>query len=403
MSDIPRLSLLTMINGLAFLVLGGLIGISMLWQLQGLSLLKPLLPLFNAHWFLMIYGFFLALIGNELLVVLSLEWSRATAINDLIGFFYAMLLASNILYLVGIHYLAYVVLLLAFIPLIVHVRGTYLRPSYLGMKPTQYNHLILTTLIITAIIVLYAASQSLMGGSELTPMLSLVFPVGTIMAILNRDLSLITGIRVMILRQYTALTYALIVLGILSMPILMYTQYMAISGLFLVAGSIMTMVTSGLFKAKVKGKVLSIVELITAFTWLAISGTALIVGEAYQWPNYMWSLHDIVIHTITLGFLFNVIFGVDVLLTDWLLAYVGTPTVTVRIRNQSIPKRLLTPYILLNMGIILRLVYDVGIVSWIEILSGVLSGLGILLFLGQNMVRIIINQRIKKRHITRVV
>lgn len=392
MSSIPRVSLITMVMGLGLLVFGGLLGISMLWQGQGIGLLRVLLPYTDSHWFIMVYGFFLALIGNEILVVLSMEWSGRPAILDLQLFFLIMLASSITLRILGLHYLSYVLTALAFLPLVFHVKTTYLKSSILGLKPTLYNYLILTTLIITVGVILYAAYGSLNGVTVYVPIMSLVFPVGTILAILVRDLSLITGVRVSVPGYYHVLMYSLVIIGVLSMPTLAYTQYSIIPASLIIMGSIMAILGSGLLRAKTS-RPLSIIELYTAFSWLMASGTLIITA---QLTNKPWDYVDAFIHSITLGFLFNVIFGVDVILTDWLLAYGGRGgAVTVRVgrsMRRSIPKALILPYMLLNLGVALRVIYDIALIPWAGALTGVLSGLGILAFLGYNMGRVVINQ-----------
>ncbi|MEM3950205.1 MAG: nitric oxide response protein, partial [Saccharolobus sp.] len=90
-----RLPLLLMIVGILLLLLGGVPAVFEFMNMQGFFI-DPTESLFPAHWFIMIYGFFGALIGNEILVALSVEWSGKTADNKLIVAYLLLVVLGSI-------------------------------------------------------------------------------------------------------------------------------------------------------------------------------------------------------------------------------------------------------------------------------------------------------------------
>jgi hypothetical protein len=85
---------------------------------------------------------------------------------------------------------------------------------------------------------------------------------------------------------------------------------------------------------------------------------------------FSWNF-DLFIHSIAIGFLFNTIFGVDVVMMGLLLGVFGR---RINIKSSYIP------YFLLNIGLFLRFVYDLGLNLFITYLTAPMLGLGIISF-----------------------
>ncbi len=327
-----------LIMGIALLLLGGVPAVLNFMDNQGFPYPLPT-TFFQAHWFLMVYGFFLLLIGNELLVALSNEWRGTSAPTWLIVSFGILTLISNLLDELN-NPLSYYLVIVALVLLINYSR-VYLSPSRIGLKPTAYNYLLFYTLIITSIIVSFQAVFGL-------PWLGLAFPALTIFAVMSRDLGLVLGGK-RINQDEMTLAYVSLALGILSYGT-------AVSPIFIVIGWALSLHSSGIPWSK--GRLYPRIALTTAWIWLLIS--ALVQG------NY-----DAYIHSIALGFLFNTVFGVDSVLIDMLVGITG--------KRLSV-KPSYVPLILLNLGLVMRVAFDLGISSPLLLLSAPLQGIGILSF-----------------------
>ncbi|AWR98409.1 hypothetical protein [Metallosphaera hakonensis] len=330
--------LILLLLGIAFLMLGGVPAVLNFMDNQGFPVPLPT-TLFSAHWFLMIYGFFLLLIGNELLVALSNEWSGRTAPTWLILVFGVTVLIGNVLQEAG-SILSYYVILLALVILMNYSR-TYLSTSKIGLRPTAYNYLLFVTLLISSLVVSFQAVFDL-------PWLGLIFPSLTIFAIMSRDLGLVLGGKRINQGEMT-LAYLFLALGLLS-----YGS--SLSPISMILAWVLSLHASGIPWAK--GRRYPRVALSLAWAWLLVS--ALAQG------NY-----DSFIHSIALGFLFNTVFGVDSVLMDMLIGVFG--------RRVSVKPSYL-PLVLLNLGLIMRIAFDLGMSSPILFLSAPLQGIGILSF-----------------------
>jgi len=142
-----------MAPGLLSLVLGGLAGISILWSWAGLP--SPIPLGLDKHWLLMIFGFFLALIGSEVLHVLSLEWSGRTASLAYTATFAALLLFTVAFTLVGAFAAAYLSSFVALLILLTYAGKVYLAPSRIGLRPVLYNYLLVAALAVSAIVPIF--------------------------------------------------------------------------------------------------------------------------------------------------------------------------------------------------------------------------------------------------------
>lgn len=113
---------------------------------------------------------------------------------------------------------------------------------------------------------------------------------------------------------------------------------------------------SGIYKFK--GRKYPIIHLFTAWLYL-------LIGSIFVF-NY-----DIFIHSIAVGFLFNTVFGVDVVLMD---LFINAFQKRVSIKPSY------APYFLLNLGLLMRFIYDLGLSLPFFLLSAPLQGIGILSF-----------------------
>ncbi|WP_287690454.1 nitric oxide response protein [Metallosphaera javensis (ex Sakai et al. 2022)] len=324
--------------GIGLLFLGGVPAVLNFMDNQGFPYPLPI-TFFQAHWFVMVYGFFLLLIGNELLVALSNEWRGNSAPTWLILVFGVLVLLSNVLNELN-NPLSYYLVIVALVILMNYSR-IYLSPSRIGLKPTAYNYLLFYTLLITSIIVSFQAVFDL-------PWLGLAFPALTIFAIMSRDLGLVLGGR-RINQDEMVLAYISLAIGILGYG-------MPLSPVFMVMGWGLSLHASGIPWSR--GRPYPRIALTTAWIWLLVSA---LVQENY----------DAYIHSLALGFLFNTVFGVDSVLIDMLVGITGK-RLTVR------PSYL--PLILLNLGLVMRVTFDLGLVSPILLLSAPLQGIGIISF-----------------------
>lgn len=333
-----KLPIALIITGIGLLLLGGIPGVLEFMSIQGFPL-NPTFKLFPDHWFLMIYGFFGALIGNEILVALSVEWIGKPADDKLIlGFLLTTLLGS--LTFIFEKELGLIFTLISML-ILLYYSQEYLGYSRLGLKPTTYNYLLFFSLMISTAIV----GIQLGIGYEI-PYLNLVYPASLIIAVMNRDISLVTNVRVS--RPWeNVLAFVLLVLAMSLYPN---------SQILLFLAWLLSFHASGIYRFK--GRKYPIVHLFTAWTYLLIASIFI--------SNY-----DIYIHAIAVGFLFNTVFGVDVVLMDMFINAFGK-------RLKSKPSFI--PYILVNLGLVMRILYDLGFSTSFFILSAPLQGFGIVSF-----------------------
>lgn len=265
-----KLPFVLMLSGIVLLFLGGIPGVLEFMSMQGFPL-NPTYNLFPAHWFIMIYGFFGALIGNEILVALSVEWRGEQADDRIILAF----LVTTILGSVSFIFNRSIGLLFALISMFILLMYSkeYLGYSKIGLKPMTYNYLLFFSIMISTAIL---AIQ--IGLGYVIPYLNLVYPASLIIAVMNRDIALVTGVRVS--RSWeNVLAFILLILGMSFYPH---------GWEFLILSWILSFHASGLYKFK--GRKYPIIHLFTA--WLYLLLASIFVG------NY-----DVCIHAIAVGFL----------------------------------------------------------------------------------------------------
>ncbi|WP_338598539.1 nitric oxide response protein [Sulfolobus tengchongensis] len=333
-----RLPLVLMLTGIMLLLLGGVPAVFEFMSIQGFPT-DPTETLFPSHWFIMIYGFFGSLIGNEILVALSVEWTGRTADNKLIILFIIFTVLGSVTFIfkqtLGL------IFILFSMTILLYYSKEYLGRSKIGLNPTTYNWLLFFSLIITVALI-----SIQVGLGYLIPYVNLIFPVSMILAVMSRDIGLVTGIRVS--RGWeNSLAFILLIIGISVYPH---------GNILMILAWILSFHASGLYK--LKGRKYPIIHLLTAWLYL-------LVGSIFV-SNY-----DIYIHTIAVGFLFNTVFGVDVVLMD---LFINAFQRRVAVKPSYIP------FIILNLGLLMRLIYDFGINFPILLLSAPLQGIGILSF-----------------------
>lgn len=291
----------------------------------------------RAHWFSMIYGFFLILIGNEILIALSNEWTRKVAPTPVIAVFGLVTLLANILNYFSVNPFQYYLVLIS-LGILLSYSEAYFHPSSIGLPPTTYNYLLFITLILSLFIVGFQSVFYL-------PALSLAFPTLTIFAILSRDVGLVLGGK-KINAPAMVVGYIFLAFGIIFYPPLIILAW-----------------AFSLYATKLplaKGRRYPKVALNIAWVWLLVS--------ALLYTNY-----DIFVHAIAVGFLFNTVFGVDAVLMDMIIGITGKRVV---IHPSYIP------LVLLNLGLTMRVIFDLGVNSPILLLSAPLQGIGVLSFFG---------------------
>ncbi|QKQ99069.1 nitric oxide response protein [Metallosphaera tengchongensis] len=333
-------NLALLIEGISFLLIGGIPAVFNFMDMQGFPYPLPT-SLFNAHWIVMVYGFFLTLIGNEILVALSNEWRGRPAPKVYIAVTGVSALIAVIMSELNLIPYSLYVLLLPIGTLIFYSR-VYLSPSKLGLKPTTYNYLLFITLIITVFVISFQTVMDI-------PWVSLVFPSLTIFAIMSRDIGLVFGGKKINGEEMT-LAYLSLLLGIVTYPTYASSLFLFLSWVFSLHGS-------GILRSK--GRLYPRVSLSIAWTWLLLSSLFSLLS------------YDAFVHSIAVGFLFDTVFGVDAVLMDMLIGISG--------KRLSIRPSYL-PIILLNIGLSMRIAYDLGISSSLFIASAPLQGIGILSF-----------------------
>jgi len=121
-------------------------------------------------------------------------------------------------------------------------------------------------------------------------------------------------------------------------------------------------------------------HLAASYAWMLAAGALALATGAGLLPSGASAAgaRDMIVHSLTLGFMFNVIFGVDAVL---LYGHAGIPL-------SRVPRPTPLPGILLNTALILRLAHSLGYrLGGAVLLSGPLAGLGIALFYALNMTR----------------
>lgn len=351
-----------MFSAITTLILAGIPAVFLFLSIQGISLGFDL-SFFQYHWFLMIYGFFNFLIGNELLIALSREWSGKTANLAEVLIFYLLASSAILSYVLFPNkYLAFLLLAFSHLILLYHSR-VYLRRSWIGLKPRAYNYLIIATLIITSII-------EVLQIPLYNPAISLLYPSAMIFAVMSRDVSLVLGGK-KVNQFQMSLAYIMLVLGFLFYS---YNSFATSLSLFL--AWLISFVSINLFDKR--GRLYSKICLGMAWSWLLIS--SIFVNNL-----------DVFVHSISVGFLFNTIFGVDVILMDLLLGIFN--------RNFFI-KSSYIPVILLNLGIAMRFGYDLLGNVPIFLIQAPLQGLGIISFYLNTFYQII--QQLKAVEFSRI-
>ncbi len=370
---------------LAFLSLAvaGLAGSGLLAAMGGVDPgpLSALRALYPAHWALMIYGFTLALIAAEMLGFLSLEWSGRVAPLSVRAAVFLGVLSATALMVLGAEVLGLLVAALTLAVLTAYSVKTLVAPSWAGLPPTHYNYLLAVTPAVFALVSLYAALQELLPLPRMDPGLTgLILPVAAIIAVVTRDIPLLLGVnpaRLALktggkLRLRAVAAFTISSLGVL----LVAFNHWLPGGALLLLGAVTGLASTGLVEAlsaagravprEIRVHVAS--HLALAYAWLAAAGlTAALTGLGYKPPLAV----DAYTHMITLGFMFNVIMGVDAVL---LFGHAGIPVT-------EAPKPTPVPGVLLNLGLLARLAFDAGIApGGLAAASAVLVGLGIAFF-----------------------
>ncbi len=382
-----------LLSALVILVIAGIIGIS---YLSTLTIHNPiinnswLIKLYGAHWFFAIMGFTVGLISSEIMVLLSLEWSGRMASQYTILLFLALFWPAMILYPLGYTKLALILSVIYLLFLFIYASRVLLAPSLMGFKPTHYNYLLTATPLLLAALVTSWLVARVEGRTLFNlAMATTSFPVLTIIAIEGRDIPLLLGIkptREFVLRKKKALSrravtaYVLAFLGIL-MASFEDTLGLLLGGITIILSALFSIFSTGLMEALSPQGLSSktrrglFYTVILAQIWLIIAGISLIVASL---TNYHMAI-DMAVHSITLGFMFNTIFGVDSVL---LYGHAGIPL-------SMVPEPTFIPVILLNIALVLRAFYDLaGIAPLLAMLSGPLVGIAILWFYIRNFTKI---------------
>jgi len=368
---------------MANLVVAGLAGSGLLAAMGGVDPgpLSALERVYPVHWALMIYGFTLSLIAAEVLGFLSLEWSGRVAPLPVRAAVFAALLASTLLLASGLETPGLLAASAGLVALAAYSWRTLAAPSWAGLPPTHYNYLLAVTPLLFAAVTLYLALQGPLGLPALDPGLaSVTLPVAAIIAVVTRDIPLLLGVnpaRLALktggrLRLRAVAAYAAAFLGITLVALGHWLAGGAVLALAAAAGLGSTGLVEALSAAgravhrEVRLHVAT--HLVIAYAWLAAAGAlAAARGLGLEIPL----ARDAYTHMITLGFLFNVIMGVDAIL---LFGHAGIPIT-------EAPKPSPIPGALLNAGLLARLAFDAGAApGWAAALSAALVAAGIALF-----------------------
>ncbi|MEB3779891.1 MAG: hypothetical protein GSR85_06650 [Desulfurococcales archaeon] len=379
-----------MASALIALIIGGLAGIGFIMLQAGYkppAIFSLLAPLYGSHWYLMILGFTLALISAELLTLLSMEWARRVAPPVIIAVFLVFYWSGIILYSTGytMQALGASIIVLAISTL--YTAKTLLSRSWIGLPPTHYNYLLTLTPPLTGVIIAYWIISEKMGlPSYDLPIATLFLPVAAIIAVESRDIPLLLGIpptkslalRSKQLRVRAVMAYIASGIGV----ILVAMGHLIPGGLLLIVGGLLAASSVALLQAvesasKAIPRVIRVhvaTHTTISYIWFIGAGAIAIASGAGYVNNVR--VDDAITHMLTLGFMFNVIMGIDAIL---LYGHAG-------ISLSETPKPQPWPGALLNVGLILRILYDIGIMQgWAAVASGLLTGIAIVGFYARNM------------------
>ncbi len=371
------------------LFFGGFVGVLFLAQLSGFTGFPSFLArLFGSHWFFMVFGFTNALISAEILTLLSMEWAKKTASTRTILAFLFFFWSSMITYVLLGGNIPFILTIMSFIVVFIHSYKTLVKRSWIGLPPTHYNYLLTITPIIMVVLVIYTFLTKYTSGlPKLSlPTASIILPVAAIIAVETRDIPLLLGVpptkslalKSRSLRTRAVLAYIVSIIGIL----LAATNNLLIAGILLVIGGLLALSSISLIEAIEKNskgipqhiKKHVTTHTIISYTWFIASGILLATQKLLNLNPQ--GIHDSFIHMLTLGFMFNVIMGIDAIL---LYGHAGIPL------NKT-PKPQPWPGILLNIGLLLRMIIDIGGITGITgLISGILIGIGILVFYLRNL------------------
>lgn len=190
-----------------------------------------------------------------------------------------------------------------------------------------------------------------------------------IYAIVARDIALVTGVSPS--RPYLgAAAYAALVVSFT----LWVFGHMRPAGVLLIISGVLSVLFSGVAKYARRGRLFSYVKIWSAYLWLMAAGVLLAVGGQVLW----W---DVAAHAVALGFIFNIVFGVDVVLIDMLLMQTQQRVVVKVGKGGGAPLLELTTYILLNAGLAARALYAHLAAGALALASGPLVGIAVVAFL----------------------
>lgn len=380
-----------MTSAIVALMIGGLAGIGFIATISGVDPgpLSTLSRLYGAHWFLMILGFTNALISAELLTLLSMEWARRVAPPIVVGGFLALYWASIALYVTGQTRAGLLASVLGLAIVARYTWGTLLSRSWIGLPPTHYNYLLTATPIIMAALILYwLAAPSLGAPLYDLPLASIILPVAAIIAVETRDIPLLLGIppsrslaaRSRSLRIRAAVAYTLATIGILAIAL----GHPGSGGLLLAVGGVLALSSVALLEAIEKASKAIPANVrrhvaahtLASYAWFIGAG---ILATLQGLGVLEGRVGDAIAHMLTLGFMFNVIMGIDAIL---LYGHAG-------ISLDKTPPPQPWPGLILNIGLALRILYDLNLLpAWAAVASGILTGAAIIGFYARNMINI---------------
>ncbi len=381
-----------MFSGMATLILGGVIGVLWMLKYQGVDIVWEGLPGIDFHWFLMIYGFLFSLISVEIFALLSFEWSGRVASIYYRLLFLALFWASVILWIYGERLASLTLVSINMVLLSIYASSIFLKPGRLGFKPTHYNMLLTLTPIITFFILIIWVLQIVIRGASIyeISIASLIFPLGSIVAVESRDIPLLTephraGVKPASHRG-VVIGYGVLAVGVVISSFTRIHISSIIGGALIVLGSALAFKDLGLLSSLGRGAGGGIVpsymaryaaiHIVTAFSWLVLGGVVFMAMPLLSGVAILPM--DLAIHAIALGFIFNTLFGVDAIL---MYSHAG---ISLRIA----PKPSYIPYALLNTSLLLRALYDLTGIQGITLVSAPLTGISIILFFVVHNIRL---------------
>lgn len=368
------------------LIIGGASGIAFFATISGLA--SPptlLLDVLGAHWFLMLLGFTNGLISAEILVMLSAEWSRRPAPASIRAAFLALFWAGIALYYSGFTSPGLTAAAASLLVTGVWAVRALLSKSWIGLPPGHYNYL----LTATPWIALGAVLAWLLWPAFDLAIAMVILPVTAIIAVESRDLPLLLGkppTRSLATRSRSiairaVVSYLLTAAGIMAVAL----GARHLGGALVLAGGVGALSNVALIQSveragsalppEIRKHVSRHVAL--SYAWIFLAGAAAIVEGLLpgSMPGFEW----VFVHMITIGFMFNVIMGVDAIL---LYGHAGIPL-------NKIPKPQPLPGAMLNTGLLILTLWGAGVIGTsLTILGGVLVGLGIVAFYARNAFKI---------------